>query len=147
MSHRHTTAIIEERKAEKKVGILLQTTAALRYSHEVHADIIIDGVDDSDDGTAKPYMVSIERGSYRVLAIRRNWNPDDALMLKRQHFVHCVYPPGFGFYGLGLIHIIGGYAQAGTSDYTSACRCRCFGKPPRELRDPGFACQGGRYTD
>jgi hypothetical protein len=49
------------------------------------------------------------------LAIRRNWNPDDPLTLKRQHFVHYVYVPGFGFYGLGLIHIIGGYAKAGTS--------------------------------
>ena len=104
---------IEERKAEEGGYSLTNDN---RYSiYEVHADIIIEGVDDSDEGIAKPYIVSIERGSYRVLAIRRNWNPDDSLMLKRQHFVHYVYVPGFGFYGLGLIHIIGGYAQAGTS--------------------------------
>ena len=86
-----------------------------RYSlYEVHADLLIDGVDDEND-IAKPYVVTIDRGSNEVLAIRRNWNPDDSLMLKRQHFVHYVYVPGFGFYGLGLIHIIGGYAMAGTS--------------------------------
>jgi hypothetical protein len=69
----------------------------------------------ADDELAKPYVVTIERGTQQVLAIRRNWVEDDELCLKRNHFVHYVYIPGFGFYGLGLIHIIGGYARAGTS--------------------------------
>ena len=103
---------IEEKKAEDG-GFSL--TDDDRYSlYEIHADLTIDGLDDEDD-IAKPYIVTMERGSNEILSIRRNWNEDDELMLKRQHFVHYVYIPGFGFYGLGLIHIIGGYARAGTS--------------------------------
>jgi hypothetical protein len=63
---------------------------------------------------AKPYVVTIERGSGKCWEYAATGR-DDMLMLKRQHFVHYVYVPGFGFYGLGLIHIIGGYAKAGTS--------------------------------
>jgi len=104
---------IEERKAEEGGYSITDDD---RYAvYEIHADLVIEGIDDSDDEIAKPYIVTIERGTSEVLAIRRNWNPDDDLMLKRQHFVHYVYVPGFGFYGLGLIHIIGGYARAGTS--------------------------------
>jgi hypothetical protein len=108
---------IEEAKAEQS-GISL--TSDDRYTIlEVHADLIIDGVDaegeDDDLQIAKPYVVTLEKGTGKILAIRRNWNLDDPLMLKRQHFVHYAYVPGFGFYGLGLIHIIGGYAKAGTS--------------------------------
>jgi len=112
------TTDIEEAKAEQ-AGISLTTDD--RYAvYEIHADIVIDevdGADKNDDSLqiAKPYVISIEKGTGTVLAVRRNWNPDDPLMLKRQHFVHYVYVPGFGFYGLGLIHIIGGYARAGTS--------------------------------
>ena len=104
---------IEKRKAEEGGYSITDDD---RYTvYEVHADLVIEGIDDSDDEIAKPYVVTIERGSNEVLAIRRNWNPEDELKLKRQHFVHYVYVPGFGFYGLGLIHIIGGYARAGTS--------------------------------
>ena len=112
------TTDIEEAKAEQS-GISLSSDD--RYAvYEIHADIVIDEVDgankEGDDlQIAKPYVITIEKGTGTVLAIRRNWNPDDPLMLKRQHFVHYVYVPGFGFYGLGLIHIIGGYARAGTS--------------------------------
>ena len=110
---------IEEAKAEQ-AG--MSVTSDDRYSlYEIHADLVLDEadgevVDDEDDlQVAKPYVVTIEKGTGTVLAVRRNWNPDDSLTLKRQHFVHYVYVPGFGFYGLGLIHIIGGYARAGTS--------------------------------
>jgi len=131
---------IEERKAEEGGYSLTNDN---RYSiYEVHADIIIDGVDDSDDGIAKPYIVSIERGSYRVLAIRRNWNPDDDLMLKRQHFVHYVYTPGFGFYGLGLIHIIGGYAQAGTSIIRQLVDAGTLANLPGGLKSRGLRIKG-----
>lgn len=107
---------IEKKKAEEG-GFTL--TDDDRYAiYEIHADLTIEGIDDEDEddaGLAKPYVVTIEKGTSTVLAIRRNWNPEDPLELKRQHFVHYVYVPGFGFYGLGLIHIIGGYARAGTS--------------------------------
>jgi hypothetical protein len=105
---------IEEKKAEEGGYTLTDDD---RYTlYEVHAELVIEGLDEEDDDeVAKPYVVTIDRGTSKVLAIRRNWNPDDMLMLKRQYFVHYVYVPGFGFYGLGLIHIVGGYARAGTS--------------------------------
>jgi hypothetical protein len=66
-------------------------------------------------GIALPYVVTIEKGTSNVLAIRRNWEPDDETYTKRQHFVHYGYVPGFGFYCFGLIHLIGAFAKSGTS--------------------------------
>jgi len=66
-------------------------------------------------GIGLPYVVTIEKGSGMILAIRRNWEPDDETYQKRQHFVHYGYIPGFGFYYFGLIHLIGAYAKSGTS--------------------------------
>ena len=81
---------------------------------EVHIDYDLPGYEDEDE-IARPYIITIDRGTNTVLAIRRNWNEDDKKKLKRQHFVQYTYVPGFGAYGLGLIHLIGGYARAGTS--------------------------------
>ena len=85
---------------------------------EMHVDLIIedDPFRDEEDGDiALPYIVTIEKGSQEVLAIRRNWDPDDDRKQKRQHFVHYSYVPGFGFYAFGLIHLIGAFAKSGTS--------------------------------
>jgi hypothetical protein len=71
--------------------------------------------DEDPDGIARPYIVTVERGSRKVLSIYRNWEEDDATKTKRQHMVQYTYIPGFGVYGMGLIHLIGGYARAGTS--------------------------------
>ena len=131
---------IEERKAEEGGYSLTNDD---RYSlYEIHADLVIDGVDDSDEGIAKPYVVTLERGSNEVLAIRRNWNPIDPLMLKRQHFVHYVYVPGFGFYGLGLIHIIGGYAKAGTSIIRQLVDAGTLANLPGGLKSRGLRIKG-----
>ena len=87
---------IEERKAEEGGYSLTDDD---RYAiYEIHADLIIEGVDESDDEIATPYVVTIERGSNSILAIRRNYDPEDQLKLKRQHFVHYVYVPAFRFY-------------------------------------------------
>jgi hypothetical protein len=137
---------IEEKKAEEGGYTLTDDD---RYSiYEIHAELIIDGVDaegDGDDDTiqiAKPYVVTIERGANKVLAVRRNWNPDDPLMLKRQHFVHYVYVPGFGFYGLGLIHIIGGYAKAGTSLIRQLVDAGTLSNLPGGLKTRGLRVKG-----
>jgi len=133
---------IEEKKAEEG-GYTLN--ADDRYTVlEVHADLIIDDVDqeDRDLQIAKPYVVTIEQGSGKVLAIRRNWNPDDPLMLKRQHFVHYAYVPGFGFYGLGLIHIIGGYARAGTSIIRQLVDAGTLANLPGGLKSRGLRVKG-----
>jgi hypothetical protein len=71
--------------------------------------------DDEDEGIALPYIVTIEKSTQAILSIRRNWDPDDKKKLKRQHFVHYPYVPGFGFYAFGLIHLIGAFAKSGTS--------------------------------
>jgi len=131
---------IEERKAEEG-GYSI--TDDERYSiYEIHVDMVIDGFDDSDDEVARPYVVTIERGTGAVLAIRRNWDPDDPLMLKRQHFVHYVYVPGFGFYGLGLIHIIGGYARAGTSLIRQLVDAGTLSNLPGGLKSRGLRIKG-----
>ena len=131
---------IEVRKAEEG-GYSL--TDDERYAiYEVHADLVIEGFDDSDDEIAKPYVVTIERSSSEVLAIRRNWDPDDELMLKRQHFVHYPYVPGFGFYGLGLIHIIGGYARAGTSLIRQLVDAGTLSNLPGGLKSRGLRIKG-----
>jgi hypothetical protein len=131
---------IEERKAEEGGYSITDDN---RYAvYEIHADIVIEGVDDSDEEIAKPYVVTIERGSGEVLGIRRNWDPDDSLMLKRQHFVHYVYVPGFGFYGLGLIHIIGGYAKAGTSLIRQLVDAGTLSNLPGGLKSRGLRIKG-----
>ena len=71
--------------------------------------------DDKETGIALPYIVTMEKSTSTILAIRRNWNPDDETYQKRAHFVHYPYIPGFGFYAFGLIHLIGAYAKSGTS--------------------------------
>jgi hypothetical protein len=131
---------IEERKAEE--GGYSMTDDDRYAVYEIHADVVIDGIDDSEDEIAKPYVITIERGSNEVLAIRRNWNPDDPLMLKRQHFVHYVYVPGFGFYGLGLIHIIGGYAKAGTSLIRQLVDAGTLSNLPGGLKTRGLRIKG-----
>jgi hypothetical protein len=103
---------IEEKKAED-AGFTLNEDN--RYAiFEIHVDMTIDEFD-GEDALARPYVVTIEKGTNQVLAIRRNWDQNDQKMARNQFFVHYVYIPGFGFYGMGLLHIIGGYAQAGTS--------------------------------
>jgi hypothetical protein len=135
---------IEEKKAEEGGYSLTDDD---RYTVlEVHADLIIDGVDgeeeDDDLQIAKPYVVTIERGTGEILAIRRNWLVEDPLTLKRQHFVHYVYVPGFGFYGLGLIHIIGGYAKAGTSLIRQLVDAGTLSNLPGGLKSRGLRVKG-----
>ena len=131
---------IEERKAEEGGYSITDDD---RYAvYEIHADLVIDSIDDSDEEIAKPYVVTIERGTSEILAIRRNWHPDDSLMLKRQHFVHYVYVPGFGFYGLGLIHIIGGYARAGTSLIRQLVDAGTLSNLPGGIKSRGLRIKG-----
>jgi len=130
---------IEEKKAEEGGYSLTNDD---RYTvYEIHADLVIEGIDDDDD-IARPYVVTIERGSGEVLAIRRNYEEGDPLTLKRQHFVHYVYVPGFGFYGLGLIHIIGGYARAGTSLIRQLVDAGTLSNLPGGLKSRGLRIKG-----
>jgi len=134
---------IEEKKAQEGGFSLSDDDRYCLY--EIHADLTIDGLgEEAEDGLeiALPYVVTIERGTNTVLSIRRNWNPDDGLTLKRQHFVHYVYVPGFGFYGLGLIHIIGGYAKAGTSLIRQLVDAGTLSNLPGGLKSRGLRVKG-----
>jgi hypothetical protein len=110
-----------EKKIAEKMGF--QATSDDRYKIlEIHADLVIEDdkyadVDEDGEPTeiALPYVITIDKDTQEILAIRRNWNPDDDLRTKRQHFVHYGYIPAFGFYHFGLIHLIGSFAKSGTS--------------------------------
>jgi hypothetical protein len=106
-----------EKKIAEKMGF--NATMDDRYKLlEMHVDLDLPGYEDEEDGEptgiALPYVVTLERGTGDILAIRRNWNPDDKTKQKRNHFVHYSYIPGFGFYAFGLIHLIGASAKSGT---------------------------------
>ena len=130
---------IEEKKAEEG-GFNL--TDDNRYAlYECHVEMTIPGVDDEDD-LPKPYVVTIERGSGEVLAVRRNYEESDELTMKNQFFVHYPYVPGFGFYGLGLIHIIGGYSRAGTSLIRQLVDAGTLSNLPGGLKTRGLRIKG-----
>jgi hypothetical protein len=130
---------IEKKKAEEG-GYSL--TSDDRYAlYEVHVQRNIPGFDDEDD-LPKPYVVTVDKGTGTVLAVRRNWDPTDPLRLPRQHFVHYGYVPGFGFYCLGLIHIIGGYARAGTSIIRQLVDAGTLSNLPGGLKARGLRIKG-----
>jgi len=107
-----------EKKIAEKMGFNATTDNRFKLL-EMHIDLDLEGYEDEDKdgektGIALPYVVTIERSTQEILAIRRNWNPEDDTKQKRQHFVHYGYVPGFGFYCFGLIHLIGALAKSGT---------------------------------
>ena len=112
------TSDIQERK-DKETGF--SATYDDRFEiYEAHVDLDLPGYEDKDKdgevtGIGLPYVVTMIRGTNQVLAIRRNWKEEDPLKLKRHHFVHYQYIPGYGAYGFGLFHLIGGYAKSATS--------------------------------
>ena len=108
---------------------------------EIHADYDLPGYEDEDE-IALPYVITIDRGTNKVLAIRRNWNPEDDRKLKRDHFVQYTYVPGFGAYGLGLIHLIGGYARAGTSLIRQLVDAGTLSNLPGGLKTRGLRIKG-----
>jgi len=107
-----------EKKIAEKMGFRATTDDRFKIL-EMHVNLDLPGYEHKDDGKATgialPYVVTIEKGTNNVLAIRRNWEPTDDTHAKRNHFVHYGYIPGFGFYCFGLIHLIGAFAKSGTS--------------------------------
>jgi hypothetical protein len=98
--------------------------------------------DNNETGIALPYVVTIEKGTGTVLAIRRNWREDDPLKAKRQHFVHYGYIPGFGFYYFGLIHLIGGHSKAATSLLRQLVDAGTLSNLPGGLKSRGLRIKG-----
>ena len=119
-----------------------------RYTlYECHIDLNIKGFEDKDKdgeetGIALPYVVTILKDSQEVLAVRRNWKETDPLKLKRQHFVHYQYIPGFGAYGFGLFHLIGGYAKSATSLMRQLVDAGTLSNLPGGLKTRGLRIKG-----
>jgi hypothetical protein len=119
-----------------------------RYTlYESHVDLVLKGDEDKDDngeptGITRPYVFTLIKGSNDVLAIRRNWEEKDPLELKRQHFVHYQYIPGFGAYGFGLFHLIGGYAKSATSLMRQLIDAGTLSNLPGGLKSRGMRIKG-----
>lgn len=130
---------IEKKKAEEQGYDLNEDN---RYQLlEMCVDYDMPGYED-EDGIALPYVITIDRATTKVLSIRRNWNEDDKLKLRRQHFVQYTYIPGFGVYGLGLIHVIGGYARAGTSIIRQLVDAGTLANLPGGVKTRGLRIKG-----
>jgi len=114
---------------------------------EMHVELDLKGYEHKDKdgeptGIALPYVVTIEKQTGKVLAIRRNWYEGDELHIKRQHFVHYQYIPGFGFYGYGLIHLIGGYAKSATMLIRQLVDAGTLSNLPGGLKSRGLRIKG-----
>jgi hypothetical protein len=129
-----------EKKIAEKLGF--NPTEDDRYKIlEMHVNLDLEN-GDSEDGIALPYIVTIEKGTGTILAIRRNWNPDDNRKLKRNHFVHYGYIPGFGFYCFGLIHLIGAFAKSGTMILRQLVDAGTLSNLPGGMKSRGLRIKG-----
>jgi hypothetical protein len=141
----HELDDIEKQKAEEQGMQALQDDRFRLL--EMHVDLDLKGYehknkDGEPTGIALPYVVTIEKGTRKVLAIRRNWYEGDELHTKRQHFVHYQYIPGFGFYGYGLIHLIGGYAKSATMLIRQLVDAGTLSNLPGGLKSRGLRIKG-----
>lgn len=137
---------IQEKK-DKETGF--SATYDDRFElYEIHADLDLPGyedVDEDDDeptGIALPYVITMIRGTNEILAVRRNWKEDDELKLKRHHFVHYQYIPGYGAYGFGLFHLIGGFAKSATSIMRQLVDAGTLSNLPGGLKARGLRIKG-----
>ena len=141
---------IDEVEKQKNVESGMSATMDDRFQLlEMHVELDLEGdpardVDEDNvpTGIALPYVVTIEKGTQNILSIRRNWLKDDPLRMKRQHFVHYGYIPGFGFYSFGLIHLIGGHAKAATSLMRQLVDAGTLSNLPGGLKTRGLRIKG-----
>jgi hypothetical protein len=130
-----------EKKIAEKMGF--NATEDDRFKLlEMHVNLDIPELEDSEDGIGLPYVVTIEKNSSTILAIRRNWDPEDELKQKRQHFVHYGYIPGFGFYCFGLIHLIGAFAKSGTMILRQLVDAGTLANLPGGMKSRGLRIKG-----
>jgi len=135
-----------EKKIAEKMGFRASTDDRYKLL-EMQVNLDLPGYEDTDKngeptGIALPYIITIEKSNQKILAIRRNWQPDDKLKLKRNHFVHYGYIPGFGFYCFGLIHLIGAYAKSGTSILRQLVDAGTLSNLPGGLKSRGLRVKG-----
>ena len=130
---------VEKKKAEEQ-GYSITDDDRYQLA-EIQVDFVLPG-DEHEDEIAVPYIITIDRGTTEVLSIYRNWEEDDSTYTKRQHMVQYDYVPGFGAYGMGLIHIIGGYARAGTSLIRQLVDAGTLSNLPGGLKSRGLRVKG-----
>jgi hypothetical protein len=134
---------VEKKKADEQG---YSVTDDDRYQiYEIQVDIDLPGYED-EDGIALPYIITIDVGTTKILSIYRNWDEADEKRLKRQHFVQYDYIPGFGAYGFGFIHLIGGYARAGTSLIRQLVDAGTLSNLPGGLKSRGLRMNKGDDT-
>ena len=114
---------------------------------EMVVDYDLPGFEDTDaegepTGIALPYVITIDKSSRKILAIRRNWYEDDPLKKRRQHFVQYTYIPGLGFYGFGLVHLVGGLAKSSTSILRQLVDAGTLSNLPGGLKTRGLRIKG-----
>jgi len=109
---------------------------------EMHVDLDLPEPFADEDGIARPYVVTLDKSSREILSIRRNWYEDDPKKKKRDHFVHYRYLPGLGFYGIGLIHLIGGLAKSATSILRQLVDAGTLSNLPAGLKTRGLRIKG-----
>ena len=141
----HQLDDIEKQKAEE-MGLSALHDDRFRLL-EMNVDLDLKGFEHTNKkgemtGIALPYVITVEKGTNKILAIRRNWYEEDKLHLKRQHFVHYQYIPGFGFYGYGLIHLIGGYAKSATMLIRQLVDAGTLSNLPGGLKSRGLRIKG-----
>ena len=135
-----------EKKIAERMGF--RATSDDRYKLlEMQVYLDLPGYEDTDDkgkdtGIGLPYIVTIDKTSQEILAIRRNWHPEDETCQKRNHFVHYPYIPGFGFYAFGLIHLIGAFAKSGTSIIRQLVDAGTLSNLPGGLKTKGMRVKG-----
>jgi hypothetical protein len=135
-----------EKKIAEKMGFRVVTDSRYKLL-EIQVDLNLVGYEDMDDDGEEtdiklPYIVTLDYATTKVLAIRRNYKPDDKLKNKRSHFVHYGYIPGFGFYNFGLIHLIGAYAKSGTSILRQLVDAGTLSNLPGGLKARGMRIKG-----
>jgi len=130
---------VEKKKAEEQ-GYSVSDDDRYQFL-EIQVDYDMPGYED-EDGIALPYIVTIDKGTNKVLSVYRNWKEGDEKKLKRQHFVQYDYVPGFGAYGFGYIHLIGGYARAGTSLIRQLVDAGTLSNLPGGLKSRGLRIKG-----
>ena len=109
---------------------------------EIHADLELPEPFQDKEGIARPYVVTIDKSSKMILSIRRNYYEDDTKKKKIQYFVHYKYLPGLGFYGTGLIHLIGGLAKSATSILRQLIDAGTLSNLPAGLKARGLRIKG-----
>ena len=135
-----------EKKIAEKMGF--RATSDDRYKLiEMQVFLDLEGYEDKNEdgeetGIALPYIVTMDKSSQEILAIRRNWRPEDKTKQKRSHFVHYGYVPGFGFYCFGLIHLIGAFAKSGTSIIRQLVDAGTLSNLPGGLKTKGMRVKG-----